>query len=76
VNEQPQPSLGDLVPLLARARRRYHAATRLGHTALASRYERSYNKLFEQRRRALLAQAAHLAKPMQPTQAAQHKRLT
>ena len=46
------------VPLLARARRRYHAAIRLGDTALAARYERCYKELFEQRRRALLAQAA------------------
>ena len=58
MNQHPQPTPADLVPLLAQARRRYHAATQFGHTALAARYERLYNRLFERRRRALLAQAA------------------
>ena len=54
MNDHPTP--GDLVPLLAHARRRYHAATRLGDNTTAARYERYYNWLFEQRRRALLDQ--------------------
>ena len=64
MTEHPQPVPGDLVPLLARARRLYDAATRFGDVAQAAWYERCYNRLFEQRRRALLEQAA------------QHKRLT
>jgi hypothetical protein len=58
VNEQTQPLPGDFVPLLSQARRCYDAANKLGDSAMAAWYERFYNWLFEQRRRALLAQAA------------------
>jgi hypothetical protein len=64
---QTQSAPGDFVPLLAQARRRYDAATRLGDLAMAAWYERFYNWLFEQRRKALLAQLAELTEPTQTT---------
>ena len=55
----PNPdALGDLVPLLAQARRDYDAAVTRGDLRTAARYERIYWVLFERRRRGLLAQAA------------------
>ena len=51
-------ALGDLVPLLAQARRDYDAALTRGDLGTAARYERIYRVLFERRRRGLLAQAA------------------
>jgi hypothetical protein len=51
-------ALGDLVPLLAQARRDYDAALTRGDLGAAARYERIYRVLFERRRRGLLAQAA------------------
>ena len=50
-------ALGDLVPLLAQARRDYDAALQRGDLGAAVRYERIYKVLFERRRRALLVQA-------------------
>jgi hypothetical protein len=50
-------ALGDLVPLLAQARRDYDAALQRGDLDAAVRYERIYKVLFERRRRALLVQA-------------------
>lgn len=61
MNPKPHFTPADLVPLLALARRRYHAATRLGDRTLARCYEIYYNWLFERRRRALLEQLAQAA---------------